>query len=72
VTIDLEIGEQEKLQCVEAGFASMEEYLYSLLAQDRERLAILKGLADVEAGRVRSFKEFDAEFRQQNGITGED
>ncbi|MEW4562972.1 hypothetical protein AB1K70_10630 [Bremerella sp. JC770] len=72
MTIDLKIGEQEKLQCVEAGFATMEEYLYSLLAQDRERLAILKGLADVEAGRVRPFKEFDAEFRKQNGINSAD
>jgi len=71
VTIDLEIGELEKLQCVEAGYASMEEYLYSLLAQDRARLAIQKGLSDIDAGRVRPFAEFDAEFRRQKGISTE-
>ena len=68
VTINLELGEQERLQCVEAGFATMEEYLYSLLAKDRDRLAILRGLSDVEAGRMRPFDEFDAEFRKKHGI----
>lgn len=68
VTIHLDIGEQERIQCVEAGFATMEEYLYSLLAKDRDRLAILKGLADAEAGRMSPFDEFDAEFRKKHGI----
>jgi predicted transcriptional regulator len=30
--------------------------------------AIRQGLADVEAGRVRPFDEFDHEFRQMHGL----
>ena len=37
---------------------------------DREetRAAIRRGLADVEAGRVRAFAEFDQEFRREHGL----
>ncbi|MEX1026604.1 MAG: hypothetical protein WD049_01160 [Candidatus Paceibacterota bacterium] len=68
MSVHIQLGEQERLQCIEAGYASMEEYLYSLLEQDRNRLAIQRGIADVEAGRVRPFEEFDAEFREKHGI----
>ncbi len=30
--------------------------------------AILAGMADIEAGRCRPIEEFDAEFRQRNGL----
>lgn len=66
--IELKLREEETRQHLEAGFATMEEYLYSLLAKDRDHLAILPGSADVEAGRMRPFDEFDAEFRQKHGI----
>lgn len=72
MVINLEFGEEERLQCVEAGFATLEDYLYSLLLQDRERLAIQQGRADVEAGRVRPFEEFDQEFRKKHGIQLDD
>lgn len=62
MTIDLEIDERIKRQCTEAGFATVEEYLYSLLIQDGERLSIERGLADVKEGRLRTFAEFDSEF----------
>lgn len=72
MVINLELGEEERLQCVEAGFVTLEDYLYSLLLQDRERLAILQGRADVEAGRIRSFEQFDQEFRKKHGIQLDD
>jgi hypothetical protein len=31
--------------------------------------AIQQGLADVEAGRVRPFEDFDHEFRQKHGLS---
>lgn len=30
--------------------------------------AIREGLADADAGRVRSFEDFDREFRERNGM----
>lgn len=72
MVINLEFGEEARLQCVEAGFATLEEYLYSLLLQDRERLAIQQGCADVEAGRSRPFEQFDQEFRKKHGIQLDD
>ena len=31
--------------------------------------AIREGMADLEAGRVRSLEEFDQDFRQRNGLS---
>jgi hypothetical protein len=38
--------------------------------EEREeiRVAIRKGLADIDAGRVRPFEEFDREFRAKHGL----
>jgi len=68
MTIELKLDDDTKQQSVEAGFATVQEYLYSLLQRDRNRLEILKGLQDVEAGNVRSFEKFDREFRSKHGI----
>ena len=42
-------------------------------ASDEQReetlVAIRQGLADVEAGPVRPFEDFDREFRQRHGLT---
>jgi len=62
--IHLDLGENAKAQCVAAGFANIQEYVHSLLKQDRDRLAIQQGYEDVKAGRIRPFAEFDAEMRQ--------
>ncbi len=35
---------------------------------DEERIAIQEGIDDMEAGRVRSLRKFDDEFRDQNNI----
>ena len=58
-------------QSIAAGFANVEQYILSLLDRDRERLAIEEGLEAMRQGRVEKFDDFDARFRQQNGIAAE-
>lgn len=55
-------------QAIAAGFASVEDYIVSLLDRDAERAAIQEGIDAMQAGRVRPFEEFDREFRQQHGL----
>jgi hypothetical protein len=66
--IEIHLNDDAKLQSIEAGYASVEDYLYSLLQKDQNRLACLKGLQDVESGNTRPFDEFDAEFRKKHEI----
>ncbi|MGE0378527.1 MAG: hypothetical protein AB7I48_26935 [Planctomycetaceae bacterium] len=61
---DLKIREQ----AVAAGFASVEDYVTTLLDRDAERVAIRAGLDAMTAGRTRPFEEFDREFREQNHL----
>ncbi len=68
MAIDIRLNDDAKLQSIEAGYASTEDYLYSLLQRDRYRLACVKGLQDVQAGDTRPFDEFDTEFRKKHGI----
>jgi hypothetical protein len=56
---------------------SLDEYLdlwhhENSSEQDREETlqAIRRGLADIEAGNVRPFEEFDHEFRHKHGLPG--
>jgi putative addiction module CopG family antidote len=42
--------------------------LAALRSRDEEVLAIQEGIDDMEAGRVRPFREFDLEFRKRNGL----
>ena len=44
------------------------EALRAFCHQDQEIAAIQEGIDDMQAGRVRSFREFDREFRQRKGI----
>ncbi len=44
------------------------EALAALRDREREVLAIQNGIDDMEAGRVRPFRDFDREFRQRNGL----
>lgn len=57
-----------KSLAINAGFASVDQYVFSLIARDNERSAIQLGLDQVAAGNVRSFETFDAEFRKRKGI----
>jgi hypothetical protein len=57
------------------GELSLDEYLglweyenQSEAEREETLQAIRQGLADVEAGRVRSLEAFDREFRQQHGL----
>lgn len=68
MAIEIHLDEDAKLQSIEAGYASVEDYLHSLLQRDRNRLACLKGMQDVESGNTRPFEKFDAEFRKKHGI----
>ncbi len=51
-----------------AGFGSVEEYVNRMIKQAADLEATREGLADVEAGRMRPFAEFDSEFRKQMGF----
>ena len=68
MAIELQLNDDARLQSVEAGYASVEEYLHSLLQRDRNRLACLNGVQDVDSGNTRPFGAFDAEFRKKHGI----
>jgi putative addiction module CopG family antidote len=45
----------------------LREALAALRSREQEVLAIQEGIDDMEAGRIRPFREFDREFRQRNG-----
>jgi hypothetical protein len=51
-----------------AGYADPEMYLRVLLERDAARLAIVAGIEDAEAGHIRSFAEFDREFRAKHHL----
>ena len=55
-------------QSLAAGFASVEQYINSLVLRDRERLAIEEGIVAMQDGRVQDFDDFDVNFRKQNEI----
>lgn len=55
-------------QATAAGYSDVGLYVQSLIERDAERLAILKGMEDRDAGRTRPFEEFDREFREKNGL----
>lgn len=55
-------------QAISAGFASVEDYVLTLLNRDAERVAIQQGIDDMKAGRVQPFDEFDAELREEFGF----
>lgn len=55
-------------QAISAGFASIEDYVLTLLNRDAERVAIQQGIDDMKAGRVQPFEEFDTELRAEFGF----
>jgi hypothetical protein len=68
MTIQLQLDDDVKRQSVDAGFASVEEYLHNLLQRDRNRLAILKRIQAADSGHAQHFEDFDQEFRAKHGI----
>lgn len=68
MAIEIRLSDDVQNQSTEAGYASVEDYLQSLLRRDRNRLDCMKGLRDVASGRTRPFEQFDTDFRMRNRI----
>jgi hypothetical protein len=66
--MQISLPEGTECQSLAAGYASVEQYVYSLVQRDRERLAIQEGIDAMKAGRNEDFEQFDREFRQQNQV----
>ncbi|MEM9585878.1 MAG: hypothetical protein AAGA03_01245 [Planctomycetota bacterium] len=69
--MNISIPEETEQQSVAAGFASVEQYVHSLVRRDRERLAIEEGISAMKEGRVQDFEDFDRQFRERHGIDEE-
>jgi hypothetical protein len=66
--MQIEIPDTTQQQSIAAGFADVEQYIFSLVERDRERLAIQTGLDSLATGQVNSFEEFDREFRLRHNL----
>lgn len=62
------LPEDTQNQSLAAGFSSVEQYVYNLVQQDKERLAIEQGIESMKHGRLRPFDDFDLEFRHRHQI----
>lgn len=63
-------NEAEALQvAVAAGYDNVEDFVNRLIKKEADLQAVREGIADAEAGNLRSLDEFDAEFRRQRGIS---
>lgn len=63
--IDIPDLHEFQAQAVTAGYASVEDYVITLLTRDGERLAIQQGIDEMRAGQTRPFEEFDQELRRE-------
>jgi hypothetical protein len=66
--IDLQTDRDIKSQAIAAGFATVEDYLLSLLDRDAERVAIQEGIDAMNAGDMQPWEEVKAEIRQKFGF----
>jgi len=66
--INLDTDRDIKSQAIAAGFATIEDYMMTLLDRDAERLAIQEGINDMNAGRMQPWDEVDAEIRREFGF----
>lgn len=66
--IEISDSRNVQAQAVAAGFASVKDYISVLLDRDAERVAILEGLQAMKQGQVRSFEDFDLDFRKNNRL----
>ncbi len=57
-----------KAQSIAAGFASVEDYVRTLLDRDGERIAIEEGIDSMNAGRMRSWEDVDRNHRLHFGF----
>jgi len=66
--IELPTDRDIQAQARAAGFATIEEYVRSLLDRDAERVAIQEGIDAMNAGEMRPWEEVDADIRQHFGF----
>lgn len=66
--MQIKLPEDTESQSLAAGFASVEQYVHSLVLRDRERLAIEEGISAMKEGRLQDFDEFDRDFRKTHSI----
>ena len=66
--MQIQIPDDIQQLSISAGFASVDQFVNSLLHKERERLAIQAGIEAMDAGLVTDFADFDREFRKQNGL----
>ncbi len=64
----VKLSESGEAPTLEQAIGLWERENASDIERDATRVAIRQGLADVEAGRVRDFAEFDREFRLAHGL----
>jgi hypothetical protein len=66
--IDQQLEQGGSLPTLEQALARWEYENTSEEEREETRAAICRGLADLDAGRVRPFEEFDREFRAKHGM----
>ena len=66
--MQITLPEDTETQSLAAGYASVEQYVHSLVLRDRERIAIEERIAAMKDGRVQAFDDFDREFSLKHSI----
>ena len=66
--IQISNADEARQMALSAGFDSVEEYVNGLIKKEADLQAVREGVEAAKAGRVRTFAEFDKEFRRQRGI----
>ncbi|MEM9368763.1 MAG: hypothetical protein AAGD07_22460 [Planctomycetota bacterium] len=66
--MNVSVPEETEKQSVAAGFDNVEQYVYSLIRRDGERLAMEEGISAMNERRVQDFNEFDRRFCERHGI----
>lgn len=56
---------------LQAGYADVEQFVLGLLDKERERLAIERGIQDLQSGRAVPLETFDRQFRETHSIVSE-
>lgn len=66
--IELPTDRDIQSQAIAAGFATVEDYVRTLLDRDAERVAIQEGIDAMNAGDMRAWDEVDADIRREFGF----
>jgi len=66
--MQITLPEDTEARSLAAGYASVEQYVHSLVLRDRERIAIEEGISAMKDRRVQDFDDFDREFCQIHSL----